>query len=406
MGGNISKLLIFGFSMILAGSVPAGAQSGAPASPNGASANPGGAQDASQPAPAPAAAPPATAFSYKGFNFSAWLDTYYSKMADAPDQRATQLQAFNLTANKMSLNSLSGSFSYDPAPIGFKLDVGYGRTYDSFMISEPKKTDWARYLINAYVSVKPAAWKGLQIDFGKFVTSAGAEVTETHLNWNYSRSLLFAYGPYFHFGVRAAAPITANWTLGGSVTQGWNVIRDNNTAKTYGVTSVNTLGKVVLANSYYTGPENNTTNRGWRNFYDAVATINWNDRVATYVNFDVGSNRNADSSSSKFLGIASATRVQLTKYLAISPRLEWYNDADGFMTGTAQQIKDFTLTGEVKLNESFLTRLEYRKDWSDTPYFVRDPMSGNLYKDQQLLIASFIMVVKPGMFHFGNGKTK
>lgn len=32
------------------------------------------------------------------------------------------------------------------------------------------------------------------MDFGKFYTSAGAELTETHLNWNYSRSLIYANG--------------------------------------------------------------------------------------------------------------------------------------------------------------------------------------------------------------------
>jgi hypothetical protein len=396
MGGSSFRHAAAVAGLILMGIVPASSQTGTPAT-----------QPPAPSAPAtPPPAPPATAFSYKGFNFTGWVDAYYSKMFNAPNQEVTQLQAFNLTANKMSLNSATGSFSYDPAPVGFKFDIGYGRTYDSFMISEPKKTDWARYVINAYASFKPAAWKGLQIDFGKFVTSAGAEVTESHLNWNYSRSLLFAYGPYYHFGVRAAAPVTSSWTLGGSLTQGWNVISDNNSGKTVGITSVNTLGKVSIANNYYTGPENNNTTKGWRNFYDLVTTVNWNDRVSTYVNFDVGSNKSPDGVNSTFLGIGSSTRIALTKHFAISPRIEWYNDADGFMTGTAQQIKEFTITGEAKLNESFLTRLEYRKDWSDSPYFVRDATSGNLYKDQQLFLVSFIMVVKPGMFNFGNGKTK
>lgn len=357
-------------------------------------------------AAAPAPAPLPAAFSYKGFNFTGWLDTYYSSKFDSPGAEYTQLQAFNLTANKLSLSSATGSFSYDPAPVGFKFDIGYGRTYDSFYLSEPRKTDWARYVINAYASLKPAAWKGLQVDFGKFVTSAGAEVTESHLNWNYSRSLLFAYGPFYHFGVRAAAPITGTWSLGGSLTQGWNVIQDNNSGKTGGITSVNTIGKVILANTYYFGPENNNTSSGWRNFYDNATTINWNDRVSSYVNFDIGSNKSPDGYNNLFLGIASSTRVALTNRFAISPRFEWYNDRDGFMTGAAQQIKEFTITGEAKLNESFITRVEYRKDWSNQPYFVHDPTSDLRFKDQQLFMVSFMFVAKPGMFDFGKGKTK
>lgn len=398
MGSHSRPFYLLSLGFVCAGFMSA--QNPAPGTPDASGAA------IATPAPPPAPSLPATSFNYKGFQFSGWLDTYYSKMFNAPNQGDTQLQAFNLTANKMSLNSVTGSFAYDPAPIGFKFDIGYGRTYDSFYLSEPRKTDWARYVINAYASIKPAAWKGLQIDVGKFVTSAGAEVTETHLNWNYSRSLLFAYGPFYHFGVRAAAPVTSNWTLGGSVTQGWNVIQDNNSGKTAGITSVNTLGKVTLANSYYTGPENTNSTKGWRNFYDSVVSVNWNDRVSSYVNFDVGNNKNVDGTSSQFLGIASSTRVALTKNLAISPRIEWYNDADGFMTGTAQQIKEFTITGEAKLNESFLTRLEYRKDWSNSPYFIRDPASDARFKDQQLFMVSFIMVVKPGMFQFGEKKTK
>src|ERR1035438_296348 len=45
------------------------------------------------------------------------------------------------------------------------------------------------------------------------MTSAGAEVIETNQNWNYSRSLLFAWAiPYYHFGLRASIPIGVDIT--------------------------------------------------------------------------------------------------------------------------------------------------------------------------------------------------
>ena len=53
--------------------------------------------------------------------------------------------------------------------------------------------------------------KGLQINVGKFVTPAGAEVIETKDNWNYSRGLLFALAiPYFHFGTSAKYAFNRN----------------------------------------------------------------------------------------------------------------------------------------------------------------------------------------------------
>ena len=65
------------------------------------------------------------------------------------------------------------------------------------------------------------------------------------------------------------------------------------------------------------------------------------------------------------LGLRSATKF------AISPRIEWYNDRDGFATGTPQKLKEFTFTGEYKIHDGIVSRLEFRRDWSDQPFFHR-----------------------------------
>ena len=101
-----------------------------------------------------------------------------------------------------------------------------------FHATEPGGLEIYKHIFQAYVSLKPAKWHGFQVDFGKFVTSAGAEVTETHLNWNYSRALLFANGPYYHFGLRTTAPLSKNFTAGVQLVNGWNNVEDNNSAKT------------------------------------------------------------------------------------------------------------------------------------------------------------------------------
>jgi hypothetical protein len=355
-------------------------------------------------APPPSPEPPPTAWSWKGFSFSGYVDTYLIKNYNNPESGSSQLQAFNFTSNRMSLNSATAQFAYDPKPIGFKLDLGIGRTYDSFFLSESRHNAWQDNLLNAYVTLKPVSWKGLQVDFGKFVTSAGAELTESHLNWNYSRSLLFTYGPFFHFGVRTSFPVTRNFTAGVQLVNGWNNSRDNNTGKTMGFTGVLTAGKVTWANTFYTGPENTATNKGFRNFYDTAMTVAVNDRSQFYVNFDWGQNK-ALTGDSTFYGLAGAARFALGKRFAIAPRLEFYRDADGFMTGVAQTMKDFTLTGEMKMNDSIISKLEYRRDWCDQPYFQHGP-DPFMRSHQNLVMASFIFVLRPGWLDFGNGRIK
>lgn len=104
------------------------------------------------------------------------------------------------------------------------------------------------------------------MDFGKFVTSDGAEVIETNGNWNYSRSLLFAWAiPYYHFGVRASFPVGKRFTGAVMVVNGWNNVEDNNTGKTLMFTGTYTEKKFTWTNNFHTGPEKPGTNKGFRN---------------------------------------------------------------------------------------------------------------------------------------------
>ena len=68
--------------------------------------------------------------------------------------------------------------------------------------------------------------------------------------------------------------------------------------------------------------------------------------------------------------------------------LENYNDRRGFITGTAQSLNSFTLTGEYKWVQGLLSRLEYRRDWSDQAYFERGFQG--LAKNQNTLTVGFV----------------
>jgi hypothetical protein len=124
----------------------------------------------------------------------------------------------------------------------FKLELAAGRAMDIFHATEPAGPEVYKHLFQAYLSVKPEGWRGLQFDFGKFVTSAGAEPTETHLNWNYSRSLLFANGPYYHL---AYERLFHRQSLYGrfQLVNGWNNV-ETTIAETAGFTAAFTSANV------------------------------------------------------------------------------------------------------------------------------------------------------------------
>ena len=332
-------------------------------------------------APAPAPQAKFNNFTWKGIKLSGVADGYYSKSFNNPVSGVNQQRNFDIDANAWDLNMLKFAIEKSPEPVGFRLDLGMGKAFTIFQSAEPtRRVDQLEPVMQAYVSIKPKNWKGVQMDFGKFFTSAGGELTETHLGWNYSRPFIYANGPYYHFGLRTTIPVTKEFTAGFQILNGWNNVVDNNTPKTFGFTGVYTKGKVTYANFYIVGPEKFKPLKGTRHFWDQVLTINVNDKFSTYLNFDLGFDRGSlppvvatgKYGTSKWNTLGWAYRYQLNKVFAFANRYEYYHDANGFITGSAQTLKEATFTLEAKLTPYLLTRWEYRNDWSNIPYFVRE----------------------------------
>ena len=357
-------------------------------------AMPAGAQEAAAPAPVRA-----RVWSAGPVDFSGLVDGYYSLNFDHPSSKINSLRNFDSQANQFSLNMAKLTMEHGPDPVGFRVDVGFGKAFEMIHASDPE-ADLFENILQAYVSVKPAKWKGLQLDFGKFVTAAGAEVVETHTNWNYSRSLLFSWAaPYYHFGARATMPLNTHFSLGAQLVNGWNNVGDLNSGKTAGVTAALGFSKVAWYNTYYVGPEKPDLNggirqEGLRHLYDTVLLLTPNPGMSFYVNFDYGVDKFKGSGNSRWVGVAAAARVAVNGWFALSPRVEWFNDADGFNTGVAQKLKEFTCTAEFKMKEGFLSRMEYRRDWSDMPFFDRGGVPAS-FKNQDTLLLGFVAYFGP-----------
>ena len=334
-------------------------------------ATPGTPAPAETPAPAPAAPPAKSIFTVGKVDFSGSADVYYSWNNNHPNVGFNQLYSFNDKTDQFSLNMAKLSASMDPAPVGFRVDIGLGRM---FAVTYPQSPDpgFFRYVEQAYISVKPKSMKGFEADFGEFVTAAGAEVIETKDNWNYSRSLLFTWAnPFVHFGLRTTMPVGGGVTVGVQVVNGWNNIIDPNgkNMQTVGITENLVRKKFSWANNYYVGQSPTPLNNGKRHLLDTVLFLTPTDKVSAYINVDYGLQGRTLGGSDRWFGVAAAFRYQLNKYFAISPRVELFRDTNGFTTGTPQRLHEFTLTGEYKIHDGILARAEFRHDGSSVPFF-------------------------------------
>ncbi|MCW5977400.1 MAG: porin [Bryobacteraceae bacterium] len=327
--------------------------------------------------PAPDAAPDESY--WKRTRLYGLLDTNYSWNFNDPASKRNTFHDFDFRANTGDINYGELAIETPVEPIGFRVDFGFGRTTEIVHGSEEAGRAF-RYIQQAYVSARPLKTAGLQFDFGRFVTSAGAEVIETHGNWNYSRSLLFSWAiPFYHLGLRTTIPVSRNYSAGFQVVNGWNNVKDTNGAKTFGLTGALTAGKVTWFHNYYVGREkpdvDGRSQPGARQVFDTTVLVAPNTKTIFYVNFDVGRDKRVTNGSDMWYGIATAARFSLTNRLGFAPRVEWFKDRDGFATGAPQTLKEVTFTGEYRLwgynGTAFLTRAEYRRDWSNQDAFER-----------------------------------
>jgi hypothetical protein len=120
-----------------------------------------------------------------------------------------------------------------------------------------------------------------------------------------------------------------------------------------------------------------------------------NDKTNFYINGDYGRNAySVGGGHASWEGIALAGRYQLTKMGALAARAEYFKDAQGFATGTAQSLGEFTITGEYKFSSIFLSRLEARRDISSVPFF-NDLSKPNGTSTDTTLTLAFMAVFGP-----------
>jgi hypothetical protein len=369
-------------------------------------AAPAAAQDAPA-APVPPADPNPVLTFFKGTELSGFVDTYYSYNFNTPSKPCATvggvpifncLHNFDVAHNSFSLNLAELALEKKPTAdsrAGFRIDLDYGSAAAIVAGAEPGGTPVYQNIQQAYVSyLAPAGKNGVQFDFGKFVTMMGDEVIETKDNWNYSRSLLFALAiPYYHEGMRVTYSPNDQWTLQAHLVNGWNDVVDNNTGKSVGGSiTYKPTPAIALIENYMGGPEQPGTNAGWRHTSDTVLSYSVNKETSLALNYDYGHDGGQTSVRGPFgvvwQGLAAYVKYQPNAWFAVAPRYEYLKDHDGFMTGTSQNLQEFTLTLEFKHKDGVLMRVEYRGDMSDTPFFIQN--AAGTVKNQNVLTVGWV----------------
>ena len=273
--------------------------------------------------------------------------------------------------------------------VGYHVALGFGQAMNLVNASEVASpnvralrscppstiTNFDQYLKEGYLEYLAPVGKGLQINVGKFVTPAGAEVIETKDNWNYSRGLLFSWAiPYFHFGMSGKYAFNSKFALTGYLVNGWNNSVDNNSGKTTGFSAAWTPNsKFSLIENYLVGPEQANDNGNFRHLTDTVVTYTPNAKLSLMANYDYGHDACLVPGLPRLGGMVE----RHCRIHQVCPQCQLGNrhsrrmvqGPQRVLNRTAQNVGEFTLTLQRMLASKIMTRLEFRRDMSDQDVF-------------------------------------
>ncbi|MFT4111999.1 outer membrane beta-barrel protein [Silvibacterium sp.] len=335
------------------------------------------------------------------------LDGYYEYDFNHPIGRVEYLRAYDVLSNAFSLNQAGVVFDLDPdvtngRRYGARLDLQFGQATETLQgnpANEPRPEIY-RNLFQAYGTYVAPIGSGLTVDFGKWASSLGVEGNYTKDQMNYTRSFFFYYLPFYHMGVRASYKLN-NWlTANYWVVNGTNQTEPTNSFKDelFGF-NIQPTKSVSWTINYYLGQDHADVTSstgcttptqpglcftpidpapdGKLHIFDSYATWTASPRLTFSGEGDYVIERewaNAapgeSSAPSHVIGGAAYAHFQWTPRTALAARSEYLSDRGGLFSGTTQALKEVTGTYEYKLADNMLARFEYRRDWTNVPFFL------------------------------------
>jgi hypothetical protein len=201
------------------------------------------------------------------------VDAYASWRPGGNDLEDASLHVFDAASDSFVLAYAELAVGVKPQPVGLRLDLGFGPVADATASNAGALTETFKHIQQAYVSFAFPAALPVTLDVGKFVTPVGAEVIEARSNWNYSRSFLFDCAiPFTNTGLRLSAALTSRSTVTALLVNGWDLVFDDNVAKTFGLSLTFTAptGTTVVLGGLVGKEQPAATSNDWRLLADLV----------------------------------------------------------------------------------------------------------------------------------------
>lgn len=296
-------------------------------------------------------------------------------------------------ANELGLNLAVLELNLDPEPFGIRLVLNYGHGTEVLHAFESRGVAadpglW-RFVQEASVTYKIPLGTGLLVTGGIFPSHIGFEVLASKDNWNYTRSWVSDLAPFYQAGLRLSYAFTKNLSAQVHVLNGWQVISDNNEAKTLGAQLLYTSERLTVSYNLLAGPESPGDNRSFRVLNDLYAYGKPLSSVSIGAVADLGVQEYPDRPAALWAAGELFLRVQPWSKLAFCLRGGVFYDPKNAISGAEQLLGEGTATVEVRPAEEYVIKLEGRYDRSTAAVFSgqeRLPSGSAALRDDQGLV--------------------
>jgi hypothetical protein len=312
---------------------------------------------------------------------SGFVDGFYSYNANQPADRENFFPGVGTSGKRDSefaLNLAQVDLVMDAAPVGFHIALGFGHATEVVHAAELDPDTW-EHVVRASMQYQTKVGRGLLLEGGIYPCHVGFEAFQTKDNWNYTRSWLGELSPYYQAGVKAAYPFSERWSGQLHLINGWQMIEDVNRGESVGWQVAYGGEKLTWSLNGIVGPElADPRDHDLRTFVDTVVVYEATPSFTLGGSIDAARQENALGANAEWWGAGLYGRyAPPDSRSAVAVRTEYYDDDDGAISGTAQTLKEVTLTFEHRPVESLILKLEGRYDRSDAPVFAGDDVDGS-----------------------------
>lgn len=304
-----------------------------------------------------------------------YVDSYYGYNFNKPSDGVNPYFVSSARHNEFTINLAYVDIRYRSKYMRARFVPGFGTYMDANYKSEPGSL---KNMVEANVGVLIFENRKIWLDVGVLGSPYTNEsaISKDHLM--YTRSLAPENVPYYITGAKVSIPLSSKFNAYLYVMNGWQVIQDNNTGKSFGTQLEYRPNRQMLVNwNTYVGDERSAVHPNFRTRYfnDFYWIYNSGGKFSatSCVYFGYQEKNGAPTASwwqANFIG-----SYAFTETISLSARIERFEDNGGIYESSITGIAGFKASSfgaclNLKLHRLAMLRFEARRFFSEDKVYI------------------------------------